>query len=112
MNSFDINIQQGTTFNLTFIASDCSGNLFNFSGYSARGKVKYAYGYTGVMLDLQPQIDPSLISGIITISIPQEMTSGLPVTKGVFDVEAFNSGDYCFKIAGGYANIFPEVSFF
>ena len=109
-NSFDISIEKGTTLNLTLVASDSSGSAINLSGYSVRGKVKFSYGATGILLDLNPTIDSSYVSGLINISIPYQNTTGLPITKGVYDVEAFNSG-YCFKVLKGYANIYPEVSF-
>lgn len=110
-NPFDITIVQGASLKLSLIASDSSGNAINLSGFSLKGQVKSNFGCTGILLDLQPVVDPSFVSGIINISVPPENTTGLPVTKGVYDISAFNSGDYAFKAAWGYANIFPEVSF-
>jgi len=110
-NSFDICIEQGASLNISLVASDSSGNAMNLSGYSVRGQVKYSFGSTGIILNLSPKVDTSFISGIINISVPPENTSGLPITKAVYDIEAFNSGDYCFKVIKGYANIFPQVSF-
>jgi hypothetical protein len=109
-NQYDITIDQGSSLNLTLTATNSAGAYLNLSGYSARGKVKLGYGSTGYILDLQPQIDPSYISGLINISIPA--FSGLPVTKGVYDIEVYNSGGYTFKVLQGYANINPEVTFF
>ena len=109
-NSFDIFIEKGSSLNISLVASDSSGNAINLSGYSARGKVKYGFGSTGILLDLQPTVDASFVSGIINIALNPESTTGLPITKGVCDIEVFNSGDYCFKVLKGYANIFPEVS--
>lgn len=111
MPQSNITIVQGTSLNLSFIANDASGNVINLSGFSARGQVKYNFGCTGILLDLQPTIDPSFVSGIINISVPQENTTGLPVTKAVYDIDTFNSGDYSFKPFWGYADIYPQVSF-
>jgi len=110
--TYDIFINQGSSFSGSFVATDSFGNLINLSGYSTRGKIKMKFGCTGYLVDMTPQIASGFTSGIINVLIPPEITSGMPVTKGVYDIEAFNSGDYCFQVANGYVNIFPEVSFY
>ena len=61
---------------------------------------------------MNPQIDSSFVSGIVNVSIAPEITSGMPVTKAVYDIEVFNSGDFCTQVSRGYVDISPEVSFF
>ena len=107
MNSYDIWIPIGCSFNLTLTATDQCNNPLNLSGYSARGGVKYQFSDTGYLLNLSPQIDPSYVSGIVYLSTLAP--TGTPITKGVFDVVIY-SGSYNLKILRGYANISPEVS--
>jgi hypothetical protein len=109
-NSYNISIDQGSTLNLSLTATDYNGNYLNFSGFNARGKVKLAYGYTGYILDLNPQVDPSYVSGLINISVPATGTLNLPVTLAVYDIEVYNASGYTFKVLQGYANINPEVT--
>jgi len=109
-NSYNISLDQGSSLVLSLTATDPYGNYLNFSGYSARGKVKLGYGETGYILDLRPQVDSSYISGLINISIPGSGTVGLPVTRAVYDIEVYNSGGYTFKVLQGYVDINPEVT--
>lgn len=109
MNTFDLWLNQGTTFNITLTATNPTGGLLNLSGYTALGGVKYGYGATGYLLNLLPQIDPSLVSGLINISV--QVPTGLPVTKGVYEIIAVNTGTpYNFKVIGGYANIAGDIA--
>ena len=110
-NQYNISINQGSSFSLSLTATDSSGAAMNLSGYSARGKIKYGFGNTGILADLNPEIDTGYVSGIINFSIAANITSGLPVTKGVYDVELFNSGGYSFQMIAGYVDINPQVSF-
>lgn len=109
-NVYDLSIEQGSSFNLNLVAQDSLGSPLNLSGYSASGKMRYSYGSTGVLLDLNTTIDPSFISGIINLSLSPAQTSSLPITKGVYDIEVSSSGGYTFKAIRGYAEILPEVT--
>ena len=111
MTLLDISIYQGSSFNLSLTAVDSTGAMINLSGFSARGQVRYGFGSTGVLLNLNPQVDTGYVSGLINISLNASQTTGLPITKAVYDIEAYNSGNYCFKAFAGYANIYPEVTF-
>jgi hypothetical protein len=109
-DSYDLFLHVGETFNLTLTATDVSGNPLNLSGYNVRGGIRYAPGDTGnYLLDLSPTVDPVTSGQIdISVSVPQ---TGLPITKGVYDIEAINSGsNYTFQVIHGYANILPSIS--
>ena len=110
MNSYNIHIEQGASLNLSLVASDSAGNLLNLSGYQATGQVKYGYGSTGMLLNLNPQIDPSYVSGIINISVPSSQTATAPVTKAIFEVDIYNTTNYRVKILGGYCDISPGIN--
>lgn len=109
-NVYDISIEQGSSFNLTLTAKDSNGTPLNLSGYNARGAIKYGYGSTGYLINLNPTIHSSLVSGLINISLSASGTSSLPVTKAVYDIEVYSSNDYTFKAIRGYVNIIPEVT--
>ena len=116
-NVYDISIEQGSSLNLTLTATDSAGSYLNLSGYNARGKIKYGYGSTGYLLNINPTIDSSYISGLISISLSADNTSLLPVTKAVYDIEVYTTGaigsvasGYTFKVLKGYADISPEVT--
>jgi hypothetical protein len=111
MNSYNIYIEQGASLNLSLTASDSGGNLLNLSGYNATGQVQYGYGSTGILLNLNPQIDPGFVSGIINISVPSNQTTGLPVTKAIFEIDIYNTTGYMIKVLGGYFDINPGICF-
>jgi hypothetical protein len=108
-NVYDISIEQGSSFNLTLTAKDSNGNLLNLNGYNARGSIKYGYGSTGYLINLNPVItNPT--SGLIAVSVSASGTSSLPVTKAVYDIEVYDSSNYTFKAVRGYVNVIPEVT--
>jgi hypothetical protein len=109
-NSYDITIEQGSSFNLNLTAKDSSGTPLNLSGYEATGQIRYGYGSTGVLLPLNATVDNSYVSGIINLSLTPTQTSSLPVTKAVYDIEVYASNGFTFKAIRGYAEILPEVS--
>jgi len=107
--TFDIWLQNNSSFNLSLAVTDVSGNPLNLSGYGAWGGVKYQYSDTGYLLDLEPYMTAT--SGQIVISVPASGISGLPTTKGIWSVEAYQSGtSNNFQVVRGYANITPFIS--
>jgi hypothetical protein len=109
-NSYDISIEQGSSFNLNLVAKDSLGTPLNLSGYSATGSIRYGFGSTGILLAINPIVDSSYISGIINFSLSASQTSSLPVTKAVYDIEVSANNGYTFKAIRGYAEISPEVT--
>jgi hypothetical protein len=107
---YDIDITQGSTLLLPITCRDSSNNYINFTGYSARGFVKYSYSNTGILLDLQPQIHSSYVSGLITLSGHATGTANLKPGVFVYDVEASGSDGYIFKPIMGYCHVSPECS--
>ena len=107
MNSYDIQIQKGSSFAISLTATDQTGAPLNLSGYNVSGNVVYSYGSTGYLLDLAPTIDTSYVSGIINIFVPWQSTTGLPVTKGIYNIEAYGASGYAFSVIRGYADILP-----
>ena len=111
--SFNFCISQGSDINLSLTGLDSSGNAMNLSGCSAVGYVKYSFGSTGRLLNLNPQVDSGFVSGIININVSGSLTTGLPITKAVFDLDIVNSGaGTTQKVFYGYVDIYPEVSLF
>lgn len=109
-NVYDITVEQGSSFNLALTAKDSNGTPLNLYGYAARGAIKYGYGSTNYLLNLNPSVDSSYVSGLINISLTAAQTSSLPVTKAVYDIEVYASNGYTFKAIRGYVDVIPEVA--
>jgi hypothetical protein len=110
MGSYNISLTQGEDYSLTATLKNADGSNMNLSGYYVRGKAKYNYGDTGVLLDLEPQIY-SAVSGIITVQLNSTDTSSLPVGILLYDIERYTSGDAAVaKVLNGQIIIAPEVT--
>ncbi len=121
--TFNIDINQGSTLDLRFRVRDDDGDPINLSGFSSRGVAKFRYGTGSVLLNLYPEVvsgnaeDATLgASGFIDVYIRPNVTSGVPIVQGVYDIEKYlnvpaASGDWDVqKVARGYINIIPEVT--
>lgn len=109
-SNYNISAVQGSTLLLSINCRDSNNNYINFSGYSTRGGIKYSYSSTGLLLDLNPIIDISYISGLINISGNSEDLAALKVSQYPYDIEAYTSGGYVFKPLMGYISISPQVT--
>lgn len=109
--NYNISATQGSTLLLSITCKDSNNNYINFSGFSAQGFVRYGYSSTGILLNLNPQIDPSFISGLIIISGKADDMAKLKVGTYVYDIEASGNNNYVFKPLVGYFAVSPEVSF-
>jgi hypothetical protein len=108
---YDISAIQGSTLLLNINCKNADGTYIIFSGYKARGFVRYQYSSSGTLLDLQPQIHPSMISGLITLSGTQTGMANMKVGRFVYDIECSGANDYVFKAIRGYFDIEPEATY-
>lgn len=111
MKAYNLCIAQGSQFSVRTYAQNSDGSYINLSGFNARGQVRYNFSSTGVLLNLNPVVHPSYISGIVDINISGSQTTGIPCTESPYDIEIFNSDESCVvKILRGYASFSPEVT--
>ena len=99
---YNITANQGSTLLLNINVRDSQNNYINLNGYSARGFVRYSYSSTGTMLNLNPQIHPSYVSGLIILSGDQSSMASLPCGQYVYDIECSGNNNYVFKPVKGY----------
>lgn len=108
--AYDISLTQGEDYGLTATLKNSDGTSIDLSGYNVRGKAKYYYGDTGVIVDLAPSIY-STASGIITVTLSASQTSNLPIGLLVYDIERYTSGDASVtKVLNGKITVHPEVT--
>ena len=114
-DQYNISAIKGSTLLLNINCSNSDGSYINFSGYSARGYVRYNYSSTGILLDLQPVLDSSYISGLIRISGAATGLANMPVGTFVYSVEAEQTGvspdKYVFSPLRGYFECLPEATY-
>lgn len=108
--TYNISLIQGEDFCLTATLKESNGNPIDLSGYYTRGKVKYSYGSTGSLIDLNPFID-SPESGIIRIELSAAQTASLPITMAVYDIEKYAENDAnVSKVLRGTFSVSPEAT--
>ena len=111
MDTYDLNIYQGSSFALSLTLKDSCGSPINLSGYEGlSGFIKYRYSDSGKLADLNPTKLTPYTSGKISLSISADVTSSLPVTVAVYDIETY-SGINVQKVLAGRANIFPQATY-
>ena len=108
--AYNISITQGENYDLVAGITNASGQAVNISGYNLRGQVRYSYGSTGILLNLEPEIVSS-VSGIFQINLTPSETASLPTTVAVYDIEKYSENDVVVnKILNGTFTINPEVT--
>ena len=112
--SYDLNLTRGSDFSVRLSVKDSGGAPYNLSGYSTSGVVKSKYSDVNSLLNLSPEIVSGTAgafyaSGFIDIKVSGTLTTGIPITQAVYDVEIY-SGTYHEKVINGKMNILPEVT--
>jgi len=109
--TYNISIFQGENLDFTLNLKENNGTTpLNLSGYFVRGKVKYSYGSSGILWDLNPTI-LNAASGQISLSIPGSGVANLPVTEAVYDIERYTTNDAIVKkVLMGKFIVKPEVT--
>jgi hypothetical protein len=111
MAVYNITINQGENYDLTATLATTSGTAVDLTGYSLRGKIRYSYGYTGVIANLNPDV-VSAISGIIHFALTPEQTASLPITIAVYDIEKFDPQEAAVsRVLQGSVTVTPEVTY-
>ncbi len=108
---YNIEATQGSTLLLNITCRDSNGDYINFGGYTSQGYVRYGYGSTGTLLNLNPQIHSSLVSGLIILSGRADDMASMKAGIYVYDIECSGSNNYTFKPIKGTFSVFPECSF-
>ena len=125
--SYDLNITQGSSFNVRLTTKDSNGNALNLSGYHVSGFIRNKYSDAAGLLSLAPSIvsgqsvptdstnwqNDAIFSGLIDVNLTATSTAALPITQALYDIEIYldNAETSVFKILNGKANIYPEATY-
>ena len=110
MNTYDLQIIQGNSLALSLTINDDGGNPIDLSNSAVSGFVKFRYGDTGYLANLNATI-PSGTTGIISLNLSSIVTRNLPITIGFYDIETSNTiSNNVSKILAGNVYINPTIS--
>ena len=109
----DLNITQGSTFNIRIQVLDDSLNSVDLTGNEVRGVVKNKYSDpdTNILVNLDPVVYDA-INGLVDILLTPTQTAQLPITEALYDIERFplSGAEDVEKVLCGKVLIHPEVT--
>jgi len=109
---YNINLDQGATFNRSIVVKDGDGNLFDFSGYSARMQIRSEVDATDVMVELTTEngrIALGGAAGTIVLTIDADVTATMRY-DGVYDLEIVNPSGAINRLLKGMVRLDYEVT--
>ena len=113
-DTYNLNIDAGATYQLTVTWNDSNGDPIDLTSYTARMKLKSAYGGTTlVSLTDTDGLTLGGALGTIAIVIADTLTAtlaGTSHTKGVYDLEVESAGGVTTRILEGKWVCSPEVT--
>lgn len=110
----NIEIEQGESFSMQLNVKEDDGSVFDLTNYSGSANIKTHYGGSGSSYDFifSREIESS---GVILVFLPPSITSDLPVTTMLYEVDisglsnGINDEPSIYKILRGNAQIYPEI---
>ena len=108
---YDIIATKGASLKLTFTALDETNTPIDLTQYSVSGYVRLKYSDTGVLLDLEPQIDSSYTGGLINLELTPDKLEDLPITEAVYDIKVQHISGYVAQAVYGMFEINPAVTY-
>jgi hypothetical protein len=112
MDSYDLEIYQGSTYSLNLILKDGDDVVFDLTDYNISGFLKFRYADANTLVSLNPIKNAPYASGSITLNIPATGTRALPVSYCFYDVEIHHTGiGTVEQVLRGKASIFPEITY-
>ncbi len=101
-------VDQGSDFFSAITVEGSDGNIFNLSGYTARGQVRKTYA-SSTAYDLHATIsNPS--NGGINISLSSTQTAMMRPGRYVYDVEIVDAQNVVTRVVEGQIEVTPRVT--
>lgn len=110
-HSFDISIDQGATFSLSFTVLFANGTVFDMTGYSGRGQIRRLVqtASTVAVFTVVKTATPS--DGRLTISLTPSQTAILEDRPYVYDVEVYTGvPETVIRLLSGNVTVNPSVT--
>lgn len=105
-NKVNIVIDQGTTFNTTYIIHDNLDEPINFTSYSANSQMRKSYSSSNSFA-----FSVSMTSnGQVSLSMNAATTSNITAGRYVYDVEVEDASGVRSRIVEGIVTVTPQVT--
>ena len=104
----NLNIDQGTSFNVQVTLEGGDGGSFDLTGYSVSAQIRRTYAsLTSVSFDASIE---NAASGIISLSLSSTTTNAMKAGRYVYDVEVVSPGGSVSRVLEGQVEIFAGVT--
>lgn len=109
---YNINVQQGSTFERNITVTDEEGTPINFTGYTARMQIRPEVDSSTIFADLTTENGLIVLGGVFgTIFLTiNAVTTSLMTREGVYDLEIISSGGKIYRLLKGIVRIDHEVT--
>lgn len=105
-NKINIILDQGTTFNTTYVIHDSDDIPIDFTGFTANSQIRKTYSSTNSY-----SFGVNLTSnGQVLLSMTANTTSSIPAGRYVYDVEVENGSGTRSRIVEGIITVTPQVT--
>jgi len=109
--SYDLKINQGSTFVLGLTLKKANGLLFDLTGYNGRCQIRKSHADTNVIVSPAIAFDTNRKSGKMSLGLSNTQTALLTITSGVYDLELIDpTGTVVTRILEGKVKVSPEVT--
>lgn len=104
----NLQADQGSDFFSVITVEGSDGNIFDLTGYTARGQVRKSYT-SSTAYDLHAAIlNPT--NGLINISLSSTQTAAMRPGRYVYDVEIVDAQNVVTRVVEGQVEISPRVT--
>jgi|TARA_Y100000310_G_scaffold321181_1_gene378488 hypothetical protein len=109
----DLDITQGSTFNVRIAVKDCNSDIVDLTGFEVRGAVKrkFSDSNSNILINLDPVVY-NATEGLIDILLTADKTALLPITEALYDIEKYplTNANHTEQILKGKFLIHPEIT--
>lgn len=107
--SFDISIEQGTTYGMNITMTNSDGTVFDLTDWTPRSMIRKKYSDVTETAEFTVGVD--LITGTISLSLTPTETAALPAGSFLWDLEIAKAADVDVRrILQGAVTVSPEVT--
>jgi hypothetical protein len=105
----NISIDQGSDFYSVITVEGSDGNVFDLTGYSARGQVRKTYA-SNTAYSFYTMVPVPSSNGLINISLSSTQTAAMRPGRYVYDVEIVDAQNVVTRVVEGQVEVTPRVT--
>lgn len=105
----ELDIDQGTTFNVNLDLTDDDGSPINVANYTITSSIRKSYYSANATANLVVQVT-SAANGNVTLSLNAATTSNIRAGRYLFDIKQLTSNNITSRIVEGIITVNPQIT--